>query len=93
MITNKKSNSKLLDKFAYMLTIKCASCRSKIFKYHKVGKGKIITCWDARISKDYSQRENGQVKCSCGKVVGVEVIKGVRMKQGSFTFTGSRVSR
>ncbi len=73
-----------------MLTIKCAKCRSKIFKYLKIGKGKIITCWDARIRKDYSRRENGQVKCSCGNVVGIEVLKGVRMKQGSFTFTGSR---
>jgi hypothetical protein len=76
-----------------MLTIKCATCRSKIFKYRKIGKGKIITCWNARIINDYSQRENGQVKCRCGKIIGSEVVKGVRMKQGNFTFSGTRSNK
>jgi len=76
-----------------MLTIKCSKCRTKIFKYLKIGKGKIINCWESRIMKDYSSRENGQVKCICGNVVGTEIVKGVRMKQGSFTFTGSRASK
>jgi len=73
-----------------MLTIKCSSCKSKIFKYQKIGKGKIINCWNARIMKDYSQHENGQVKCTCGNLIGVEVVKGIRMKQGNFTFSGTR---
>ena len=76
-----------------MLTIKCASCRSKIFKYRKIGKGKIITCWNERIEKDYSQHENGQVKCRCGKIIGTEIVKGVRMKQGNFTYSGTRSNK
>ncbi|OQX80112.1 MAG: hypothetical protein B6D64_03740 [Bacteroidetes bacterium 4484_276] len=72
-----------------MLTIKCAACKSKIFKYQKIGKGKILTCWDSRIIKDYSIRENGHVKCICGKTIGTEVIKGIRMKQGNFTYSGT----
>ncbi len=76
-----------------MLTIKCAFCRSKIFKYRKIGKGKIITCWNVRIIKDYSQRENGEVKCICGKVIGSEVVNGVRMKQGNFTYSGTRSNK
>ena len=72
-----------------MMTIKCAACKSKVFKYQKVGKGKIITCWNSKIMKDYSLRENGLVKCTCGNVIGVEMGKGVRMKQGHFTFSGT----
>ena len=76
-----------------MLTIKCAACKSKIFKYQKIGKGSLITCWNSRIMKDYSKRENGKIKCSCGKIIGIEIVKGVRMKQGNFTYSGTRSNK
>lgn len=76
-----------------MLTIKCAACKSKIFKYQKIGKGKILTCWDSRIMKDYSKRENSKVKCICGNIIGIEIVKGVRMKQGNFTSSGTRSNK
>lgn len=76
-----------------MLTIKCSACKSKIFKYQKIGKGKIITCWNERIHKDFSLRENGKTKCACGNLIGIEVVKGIRMKQGSFTYSGSRTKK
>ena len=58
-----------------MLTIKCAGCQSKIFKYQKVGKGRVLCCWDTRIVKDYSYSENDQVKCVCGEVIGTKNYK------------------
>jgi len=76
-----------------MLTIKCSRCKSKIFKYQKIGKGKIITCWNSRIHKDYGQREKGQVLCACGNIIGAEIVRGVRMKHGNFTYSGSRSSK
>ena len=37
-----------------MITIRCAKCKSKIFEYIKIGKGKLLHCWKDRIIKDYS---------------------------------------
>ena len=76
-----------------MLTIKCAGCQAKIFKYQKFGKGRVLYCWDARIVKDYSCRENDQVKCACGAVVGTKINKGVKMKQNAFIISGTRTKR
>lgn len=72
-----------------MITIKCAKCRSKIFKYHKVGKGKVIHCWDARILKDYSVKNGDGIYCECGNLIGHRVSKGVRMKQNAFSYSGT----
>lgn len=72
-----------------MITIKCAKCRKKLFKYHKVGKGKVIHCWDARIIKDYSVRSASEVFCPCGNLIGSKVPKGIRMKQNAFTWSGT----
>lgn len=72
-----------------MITIKCARCRSKLFKYQKVGKGKVIHCWDMRILKDYSIRKGYNVYCECGNLIGVRVPKGIRMKQNAFGYSGT----
>ncbi len=72
-----------------LITIKCAKCRMKIFKYQKIGKGKIIYCWNSRIQKDYSIREQELVKCNCGNLIGIMVSKGIRMKQKAFIYSGT----
>ena len=48
-----------------MLTIKCAKCKRKIFRYLKVGKGRVLHCWKGRITRDYSIREGNKVLCEC----------------------------
>ncbi len=72
-----------------MITIKCSKCKKKLFKYHKVGKGKVIHCWDARIIKDYTLVKDTTVFCVCGKIIGNKVPKGIRMKQNAFTYSGT----
>jgi hypothetical protein len=72
-----------------MLTIRCAKCNNKIFKYQKVGKGRLWHCWKTRIIEDYSVREGNKVKCQCGNLIGVEEGKWIKMKQHSFSYTGT----
>ena len=42
------------------ITIYCAHCKSKLFKYKKGGKGALIKCFKERIVKDFTQ-----VDCQC----------------------------
>jgi len=72
-----------------MIIIRCAKCNSKIFKYKKVGKGRLWHCWKERIIKDYSIRDGSNVKCQCGNVIGVVEGKWIKMKQYSFTYRGT----
>jgi len=73
-----------------MMVIKCSKCSSKIFKYVKVGKGRILHCWHERILEDYSVRDGNKISCRCGNLIGTDEGKGIKMKQHSFKFTGTR---
>ncbi len=72
-----------------MLTIKCAKCRSKVFKYKKIGKGKVIRCWKDRIKEDYSVKEGNLIKCVCGSVIGIDEWLYIKMKSNAFIFSGT----
>jgi len=72
-----------------MLIIKCAKCRAKIFKYRKFGKGRVLRCWFARIEEDYSVHTGDSVQCKCGNIIGTSDNLKVRMKQSSFTSSGT----
>ena len=76
-----------------MITIKCIKRRSKIFKYLKVGKGRILHCWKDRIIKDYSIRDGDKVKCCCGNLIGVDEGKWIKMKQSSFIYSGANIRK
>ncbi len=71
-----------------MITIRCAHCRKKIFKYNKIGKGRILYCWKERIKEDYTKREGDKVLCECGKLIGIDEKIRIRMKQNSFIYSG-----
>jgi hypothetical protein len=60
-----------------MITIKCSQCKRKIFKYNKIGKGRILRCWDTRIIEDYSIRCDNEVRCKCGNVIGIKESKSI----------------
>ena len=64
-----------------MIAVKCAQCKSKIFKYQKIGKGQLWHCWEDRITKDYSVRDGNEVKCQCGNLIGIVEGKWIKMKQ------------
>jgi hypothetical protein len=76
-----------------MLTIRCAKCRAKIFKYRKIGKGRLLHCWKDRIVEDHSIRSGAEVRCRCGSLVGIDEQKWIRMKRSAFTHSGSVTRR
>ncbi len=72
-----------------MVTIRCAKCRSKIFEYIKIGKGKLLHCWKDRIIKDYSIQNGNEYRCHCSNLIGIDEGKWVKMKRRSFTCSGT----
>jgi hypothetical protein len=76
-----------------VIVVKCAQCKSKIFKYQKVGKGRIWHCWKDKITQDYSVRDENEVKCQCGNLIGIVEGKRIKMKQYSFTCSGARTRK
>ena len=73
-----------------MLIIKCAKCKRKIFKYVKIGKGKLWHCWKDRIIEDFSVHEGKNIKCTCGNQVGIDEKKWIKLKQQSFLTSGTK---
>ncbi|WP_350342666.1 hypothetical protein PRVXT_001920 [Proteinivorax tanatarense] len=74
-----------------MLTIKCSRCKSKLYKYYKVGKGKVIKCHKSRIKKQFGiYRDNGNYKCKCGNIIGSDEDSYIKMNNKAFIYTGTK---
>lgn len=74
-----------------MLTIHCAACKKKLWKYEKIGHGHVVRCHKERISKWYDIKAvDNKVHCSCGKVIGIDKGSHYRMISNSFTHTGTK---
>jgi len=74
-----------------MLTILCAACKTKIWRYDKIGKGHVVRCHKDRIKKWYKARPaEHKVFCQCGKPIGVDKGGHYRMISGAFTHTGTK---
>lgn len=76
-----------------MITIRCAKCNRKVFKYLKIGKGRILRCYKSRVIKDYSIREKNEVKCHCGNLIGINEGEWIKMKQSSFIYSGTKTKK
>jgi DNA-directed RNA polymerase subunit RPC12/RpoP len=76
-----------------MIIIKCANCGREIFRYQKIGKGKLLHCWKNRISRDYSIKATNEVRCKCGNLMGWDEGRWIKLKQGSFTCSGSKLGK
>ncbi len=74
-----------------MFNIKCAKCKRKIFRYVKIGKGKLWHCWKNRIVEDLSIHDDKNILCKCGNVIGVEDEKWIKLKQHSFITSGTKI--
>jgi len=74
-----------------MLTIKCARCNQKIFRYVKIGKGKLWHCWKGRIVEDLSIHDSKNVLCKCGNLIGVDEGKWIKLKQHSIVISGTKM--
>lgn len=72
------------DLWAEMITIRCAKCKRRIFRYEKVGKGRLWHCWYDRIIEDHTVRIEKEVRCNCGNLIGIAERKWIKMKQLSF---------
>ena len=46
-----------------MITIKCAKSKRKVFRYLKIGKGRLLHCWRGWIIRDYSILDGNEVEC------------------------------
>jgi acetone carboxylase gamma subunit len=73
-----------------MMTIKCARCKQKIFRYVKIGKGKLWHCWKDRIVEDLSVHDEKTVKCNCGNIIGIDENKWIKLKQQSIQISGTK---
>lgn len=73
-----------------MLKIRCSQCNEKLFKYIKIGKGKIWRCYKDRIMEDMCIYEEDKVRCSCGNQIGTHMDKWIKMKQNSFYYSGTK---
>lgn len=69
-----------------MLTIRCATCKTKLWKYDKIGHGEVLRCHKARISKWYVDEELQGDKIVCpnckrrSALIKAAFIKWIRMR-------------
>lgn len=74
-----------------MLTIKCSRCKSKLIKYRKIGKGKVLRCHKSKIKNWYDLYEDaGYYYCSCGNIIGENKEKYIKMNRREFTYSGTK---
>ena len=74
-----------------MLTIKCAGCKTKLWKYEKLGHGEVLRCYKKRIHKIYNiEKEENKIKCPCGNVIGIDKGGHIKMISKAFTYTGTK---
>ena len=74
-----------------MLTIKCAACKRKLWKYEKIGQGQVLRCYKDRITRHYESKQTGvEVYCLCGKRIGMDEGEYIKMIGGAFVYSGTK---
>lgn len=90
-----------------MLTIKCAACKRKLWKYDKIGQGQVLRCHKDRILRVYQEQlviteseitgaertEEAEICCQCGKRIGIDEGTYIKMIGQAFTYTGTKRNR
>jgi len=80
-----------------MLTIRCAGCKRKLWKYDKIGHGEVLRCHKSRISKVYdivlTNAEGEKLSCQCGKDIGIDKGSNYKMIKKAFTYSGEKRSK
>ena len=71
-----------------MIIIKCSKCNKKIFKYIKLGKGRLLLCWKDRIVENTSVKDKKIVSCTCGNLIGIDEEKHIKLKKNSIIIKG-----
>ncbi|OIQ50499.1 hypothetical protein BerOc1_02437 [Pseudodesulfovibrio hydrargyri] len=76
-----------------MLVLKCADCRRKLWRYHKIGQGEVHRCHKDRIDKVWNMEErDGKVFCPCGRAVGIDRGSHYAMDRKAFTYKGTKTN-
>ncbi len=74
-----------------MLTIRCAACKGKLWRYDKLGQGDVLRCHKKRIVKMYGALEReGRIYCACGKDIGIDKGTFFKMIARAFTCKGTK---
>ncbi len=74
-----------------MLTIKCSKCKKKLFKYRKIGRGKVLKCHKNRITKIYHMKKGpDDYRCPCNNVIGKNEGSYIKMEGENFIYTGMK---
>jgi hypothetical protein len=75
-----------------MLVFRCAACRKKIWRYHKIGKGEVLRCHKKRIDRDYGNcsTDGHKIRCSCGNDIGIDKGTYYKMIANAFTYSGTK---
>ncbi|XMB86486.1 hypothetical protein RJG79_01430 [Mycoplasmatota bacterium WC44] len=73
-----------------MLTIKCSKCKSKLFKYNKIGMGSVLKCHFQRIDKWIVKEPTGDLFCECGNKIAIRKDTNYKMIPKSFKYTGRK---
>jgi len=74
-----------------MLTIKCAKCKAKLFKYQKIGSGSVLKCHKSRVKRVYGLVKNASMYyCTCGNSIGKDGGSYIKMKRAEFTYSGTK---
>ncbi len=73
----------------FMLIIRCSKCKGKLFKYKKIGRGRVLKCFKDRIVKQNYLIRDGTVFCRCGNIIGSDMGDFIKMRQSSFTYSGT----
>lgn len=78
-----------------MLTIRCGNCKTKLFKYVKLGKGHVLRCHKARIDRLLqAARDENRLYCpKCGQTVGLDKGTYYSMVKGGFTYSGTKANK
>ena len=76
-----------------MLTVRCARCKRKLFRYEKIGEGRLLRCHKTRIARVFEGQffESG-LSCPCGSRIGSDEGSWIDMIPGRVVTTGTRSS-
>lgn len=74
-----------------MLTVRCAACKGKLWRYDKIGQGEVLRCHKDRILKRYAVEErDGRIFFSCGRDIGIDKGTFFKMIAKAFTYRGTK---
>ncbi|WP_051412235.1 hypothetical protein [Halonatronum saccharophilum] len=67
-------------------------------KYKKIGKGRILRCWESKIKNLYGEIKEEKLVCNnCDNIIGEIESKGkrnyVKMNREEFTYSGRKIRK